>query len=190
MKINKNIVWSFILLVLTAAIYRIVPGRPPGFAPQIAMALFAGSVINEKKYSFLFPLLSMLVSDVLYEILYSNGIGNIKGFYSGQISNYLLFVGLTVIGFWVKKSNIPQIIGGSLVAATVYFIVSNFMVWIGGGLGLNNLPYAKNWAGLTECLAAGLPFYVTSILATLTFSGILFGAYYLIQNIVSKKGIA
>jgi hypothetical protein len=190
MKISKSTVWSFILLVVIAAIYRIVPGRPAGFAPQIAMALFAGSVISEKKYSFLLPLLSMLVSDVLYEILYTNGISSIKGFYSGQVTNYLLFAGLTVIGFWVKKSNIPQIIGGSLAAATIYFIASNSLLWISGGLGINNLPYAKNWSGLTECLAAGLPFYVTSILATLTFSGILFGAYYLIQNSVTKKGIA
>ncbi len=190
MKINKNTIWSFILLVVIAAVYRIIPGRPFGFAPQIAMALFAGSVMTDKKMSFLLPLLSMFVSDALYEILYINGLSSIAGFYNGQLSNYLLFAGLTVIGFWVKKNNIAHIIGGSLVAATLYFIASNFLLWISGGLALNNLPYAKTWAGLSECYVAAVPFYLNSIYATLTFSAVLFGTYYIIQNFAVKKSIA
>jgi hypothetical protein len=189
MKINKNIIWSFILLVITASIYRIIPGRPWGFAPQIAMALFAGSIIKDKKYSFLLPLLSMLVSDVLYEVLYQNGLTVIQGFYGGQLSNYILFVGLTIIGFWVKKNNVAHIIGGSLASATAYFIASNFLSWI-GGTNINNVPYTKNWAGIVECYTGALPFYVNSIYATLLFSGILFGAYYLISKPSAQKTIA
>ena len=52
MKLNKSVVGSFVLLVLMASLYRIMPGRPLGFAPQIAMALFAGSVIKDKKVAF------------------------------------------------------------------------------------------------------------------------------------------
>jgi hypothetical protein len=190
MKITKNTLWSFILLVVIAAVYRVIPGRPGGFAPQIAMALFAGSVITDKKMSFLLPLLSMFVSDALYEVLYMNGLTAIQGFYNGQITNYLLFAGLTVIGFWVKKNNIAHIIGGSLAAATVYFIASNFLLWIGGGLGINNLPYAKNWAGLMECFAVAVPFYLKSIYATVTFSAVLFGAHYFINKYTFNKAVA
>ncbi len=190
MKINKNTIWGFILLVVIAALYRVIPGRPFGFAPQIAMALFAGSIIANKKMSFLLPLLSMFVSDALYEILYINGISSIAGFYSGQMTNYILFAALTVIGFFVNQKNIAHIIGGSLAAATVYFLASNFLVWAAGGLGLNNLPYAKSWAGLAECYTAAIPFYLNSIYATLIFSAVLFGAYYIIQNFAVKKSIA
>jgi hypothetical protein len=190
MKINKNTIWSFILLVVIAAVYRIIPGRPGGFAPQIAMALFAGSVIADKKMSFLLPLLSMFVSDALYEVLYINGLTTIQGFYGGQITNYLLFAALTVIGFWVNKNNIAHIIGGSLAAATVYFIASNFLVWIGGGLGINNLPYAKNWVGLMECFTVAVPFYLNSIYATVTFSAVLFGAHYLVNKYTFNKAVA
>ena len=49
MKINKSVVLSFILLVVIASLYRIMPGRPLGFAPQIAMALFGGAVIKDRK---------------------------------------------------------------------------------------------------------------------------------------------
>jgi hypothetical protein len=190
MKITKNTIWSFILLVVIAAVYRIIPGRPGGFAPQIAMALFAGSVIADKKISFLLPLLSMFVSDALYEVLYINGLSTMQGFYSGQTTNYLLFAGLTVIGFWVNKNNIAHIIGGSLAAATLYFIASNFLVWIGEGLGINNLPYAKNWAGLMECFTVAVPFYLKSIYATLTFSAVLFGVHYFIRKYTFNKAIA
>jgi hypothetical protein len=189
MKINKNTIWSFVLLVIIASLYRIIPSRPGGFAPQIAMALFAGSIIKDKKYSFLLPLLSMLVSDVLYEILYQNGLTPIAGFYSGQYINYILFAGLTVIGFWVKKNNVAHIIGGSLAATTLYFLASNFLVWL-SGTGINNLPYAKSWAGIVECYTVALPFYVNSIYATLLFSGVLFGAYHLITKSSSKQVVA
>jgi hypothetical protein len=189
MKINKNTVWSLVLLVVIASLYRIIPNRPTGFAPQIAMALFAGSIIKDKKYSFLLPLLSMFISDALYEVLYINGLTQIAGFYSGQYINYILFVGITVIGFFIKKTSISHIIGGSLVGTTLYFLASNFLVW-SSGTGINNLPYAKSWAGIIECYTVALPFYLNSIYATVLFCTILFGAYALITKQSAKQSIA
>ena len=77
MKIDKSIVGSFVLLLAIASLYRIMPGRVPGFAPQIAMALFSGSIVKNKKFAFLLPLVSMLVSDIIYEILFRSGISAI-----------------------------------------------------------------------------------------------------------------
>lgn len=187
MKIDKSIVWSFVLLVVIASLYRIIPGRPLGFAPQIAMALFAGSIIKEKKFSFLLPLLSMFVSDIIYEVLFQFQISSIKGFYDGQLLNYLLFCAVTVIGFLIKKENILHIVAGSFVGATFYFIISNLAVWIGGGLALNNLPYAKTFDGLYNCFMAGLPFYKGSLYATFLFSGILFGGYFIMNKYIAPK---
>jgi hypothetical protein len=185
MKINKSTIWSFVLLVIIASLYRVIPSRPGGFAPQIAMALFAGSIIKEKQYAFLLPLLSMFVSDALYEVLYRNGLTQIAGFYSGQITNYILIASLTIIGFWVKKTNVTHIIAGSLAGTTLYFLASNFLVWLNGGL-----TYAKTWAGLTECYVAGLPFYRNSIYATLLFGGLLFGVYNLMIKSSTKQVVA
>jgi hypothetical protein len=52
---------------------------PMGFAPQIAMALFAGSISKDKRFAFLFPVLSLFISDLLYQFLYSQGLSTIKG---------------------------------------------------------------------------------------------------------------
>ena len=77
MKITKQLAGSFILLIVIASLYRIMPGRPYGFAPQIAMAIFGGAVIKDKKFAFLLPLLAMFVSVCLVQILYINERGHI-----------------------------------------------------------------------------------------------------------------
>ena len=182
MKIERSILVSFVLLVLIASLYRLLPGRPLGFAPQIAMALFSGSIIKNKRYSFLMPILSMLLSDVLYEILFQYKISTISCFYSGQVENYVLFASVTLIGFLIQKNNWFQILAGGLSGTSFYFLTSNFLVWISGGLGLNNLPYAKTWDGLVSCYTAAIPFYLGSLYATIIFSVILFGGFRLFSK--------
>ena len=182
MRLNKQTIAGFSLLILVASLYRVIPGRPWGFAPQIAMALFGGSVIRDKKLSFLLPLLSMFISDLAYEMLFRKELSTISGFYPGQAFNYLLFAAITLIGFYVKENKVSSIVVGSFTGTTFYFIVSNFAVWIGGGLNLLNQPYPKNLAGLGSCYAAGIPFYYTSLIATFVFGVVLFGGYYLVKK--------
>jgi hypothetical protein len=52
------------------------------------------------------------------------------------------------------------------------------MVWIGGG-GYNR---PKTFDGLMMVYADGLPFYQMSFLATLFFSAVFFGGYYLVTK--------
>ena len=93
MKLNKSVLLAFGLLIVIASVSRVM-----GFAPQIAMALFGGAVIKDKKLAFALPLTSMLLSDVLYEILYAYGYAPYGGFYEGQLANYLIIASLTLIG--------------------------------------------------------------------------------------------
>jgi hypothetical protein len=181
MKSGNKIVWSFLLLVVIAALYRIIPGRPYGFAPQWAMAVFAGAVIKNKKWAFIIPMLSMFISDLIYQLLYIGGATSMQGFYEGQWQNYLLFTLLVFVGFAVKKLNVIQIGVASVVAPTLYFIVSNFLVWSSNG-PVRGLDRPKNFNGLMLCYADGVPFYKTSVIATLVFSALLFGTYAFIRN--------
>ncbi|MDP9230134.1 MAG: hypothetical protein M3O67_05615 [Bacteroidota bacterium] len=186
MKNKKTTILVLALLIIIASLYRVWDNRPWGFAPQIAMALFAGSVISNKKFSFLVPLLSMLIGDILYQMLYMQGLSELKGFYQGQWLNYILFTAITVIGFFIKKNNIGFIILGSLAGVVFFFLTSNFFDWIGGGLDINNQPYPKTFDGLMKCFAAGLPFLKGSLWATLFFNGIFFGSYYLYCRYIVK----
>ncbi|RYZ58691.1 MAG: hypothetical protein EOO14_09390 [Chitinophagaceae bacterium] len=176
MKLNKSVLIAFGLLILASSLYRVWPDRPFGFAPQWAMAVFAGAVIKDKKWAFLLPLLSMLVSDTIYQIMYANGASQIWGFYGGQWLNYLLFGAMVVFGFAIaKRRTIVNVLAASLAAPSAFFLLSNFTVWISGG----GLHRPMTGAGLLQCYADGLPFYQTSLLATPLFATVLFGAYYL-----------
>lgn len=124
----------------------------------------------------------MLLSDALYQFLYSQGLSEIKGFYNGQLGIYTLFTVITVIGFFINKDKLASIILGSLAGIIFFFIASNFLVWIGGGLDINNQLYPKTFSGLMECFVAGLPFLKGSAYATFLFNGIFFGVYHLLSG--------
>jgi hypothetical protein len=187
MKLNKSNLLVLFILILACALYRVWDSRPMGFAPQIAMALFAGSISKDKRFAFLFPVLSLFISDLLYQFLYSQGLSTIKGFYHGQWENYLLIASITVIGFFINKNKIGQIFIGSLAGAVYFFLISNFMVWIGGGWDINNQPYPRSFSGLMLCYSEALPFFKWSVLSTLLFNGIFFGSFYLLGKSVLKK---
>jgi hypothetical protein len=189
MKLNKSNLLVLFILILACALYRVWDSRPMGFAPQIAMALFAGSISRDKRFAFLFPVLSLFISDLLYQFLYSQGLSTIKGFYHGQWENYLLIASITVIGFFINKNKIGQIFIGSLAGAVYFFLISNFMVWIGGGWDINNQPYPRSFSGLMLCYSEALPFFKWSVLSTLLFNGIFFGSFYLLGKSVLKKEI-
>ncbi len=179
MKITKSVLLSLVLLIIVSATYRIFPNRPYGFAPQFAMAIFGGAIfIKNKKWAFLLPVVSMFLSDLLYQGLYSAGLSEMQGFYQGQWVNYLLFASLTCIGFLIRKINIKNVFAASIAAPGLYFIASNFMVWMGTG----GLSRPKTWSGLMMCYTDALPFLGNSVLSTMVFSTVLFGSYSLIKN--------
>lgn len=196
MKFSRNTLIAFLLLIVVAALYRIIPGRPVGFAPQMALALFGGAMIKDKKWAVILPLLSLLISDLLYQGLYQFGMSPIQGFYEGQWQVYLLFVGITVFGFLMKKVNVRNIAIFSVSGSLLFFVVSNFMVWIGGG----GFQRPKTFAGLMQCYTDALIFYRDGglihgfagnfILGDLIFTTILFGGFYLLKNAFSKPSLA
>ncbi|HKP32323.1 MAG TPA: DUF6580 family putative transport protein [Chitinophagaceae bacterium] len=175
---NRTVLYYFLVMVAITAVCRVIP-RPDGlagFAPQLAIAIFAGAIIKDKKFSFLLPFFSMLLSDCFYEILFRNGLAPYGGFYSGQWQNYLLICSMTVIGFFIKRINVKTVLTSALAAPLIYFILSNFVVWAGHG----GYQRPMTFAGLIQCYGDGLPFLVGSIVSSLFFSALFFGTYVLL----------
>lgn len=173
MKQNRTTIIILILLIVVGALC-----RPFGFAPQLAMALFGGAVIADKKWAFALPVFSMFISDALFELLTRADVLNMPGFYQGQWVNYLLIAGITFIGMAIRKINLANVLGGALIASVVYFLLSNTAVWLGGG-GLGR-PISAS--GFYMCLMDGAPFFKGTLLNTLCFSAALFGGYNLVQR--------
>jgi hypothetical protein len=169
MKINgRLIVFTLILVVLaTTCKYFFAPELAwSGFSPVIAIALFSGMIIKERNVSFLLPLLALFLSDMFIEILHRQGMFDFAGFYPGQWRNYLLLLSATLVGWAFKGRSFKSLFAGAVVAPTVFFLLSNFGVWMGWGF---EAPYTKDFNGLMECYAAGLPFYRNALVGTLVF---------------------
>ena len=167
-------------MIVVASLYRIIP-RPVNFAPQIAMALFAGAVIKDKVWALHCRFFPWYCQISCTQVLYVNGLTTIPGFYEGQWQNYILFAAMTCIGFLIKKIRVLNVLIASVAAPTVFFFVSNFVVW-SGWQGTRGLNRPKTFEGLLMCYNDALPFYANSVMACCFFSAILFGTYMLVRR--------
>ena len=153
-------------LILTGILLRFAP-HAPNFTPVAAIALFSGAYLN-KRAAILAPLLLMIISDIFL------GFHNVIPFTWGG------FVLVVFIGFWMKKhKNIFGVISGSLVSSVIFYIVSNFGVWLMGW-------YPRNISGLVNCYVMGLPFLRDFTLATLFYSAVFIGCYEFIASRVKE----
>ncbi len=180
MNFNRNNLLALTLLIIATALYHVIPyDVRAGWlgAPQFAMAIFAGSVIKEKKWAFALPIFSMLLGDLVMQSLHWINPAMMPGFYRGQFLNYILIASLTVIGFFINSRKPLEIGAGALAAPTVFFVLSNFGVWAGNG----GYKHPKTFAGMMECYRDALPFYLKDhLVSTLVWSTVLFGLYHLI----------
>lgn len=168
MKFNGRIILFTALLVFIATISKILFAPQfawSGFSPIYAIALFSGMIVKDKSKSFLYPLIVLLLSDAIIEVLYRTGNFAFQGFYAYQWLNYGFLLFSVLIGWILKGKNFVRLFAGALAAPTVFFLISNFTVWAGHG------GYARplTFEGLFLCYGDGLPFYKNSIIATLIY---------------------
>jgi hypothetical protein len=60
-------------------------------------------------------------------------------------------------------------VSAALLGPTSFFIVSNYAVWVSGGM------YPRTWSGLVQCYLAGVPFYRNDLISTGLLLGLTFG---------------
>lgn len=183
MRINTRLVLFTVFLVAITVGCKILFGDNldmSGFSPVLAIAVFSGMIIRRKDFSFLLPLLALLASDAVIEILNSQGLFKYAGFYDGQWVNYLLLLATTVIGWAIKGRRPVSLLAGAFAAPTFYFLVSNSIVW----LFVKEANYTKDFSGWMTCLTAGLPFYKNSLIGTALFLPVIILTY---NGLVQRK---
>lgn len=158
-KINPRII--FILTIIGfGAIMRLLP-HWPNFTPIAAMALFGGAYLKRKHLAILIPFAALLMSDVFL------------GFHKWMIAVYIGFALLVGIGMLLRsRVKGGTVILASLVSSVLFFLITNFAVWIGSPF------YPQNIAGLMQSYTAGLPFLYNGVLGDLFYSTFFFGAFY------------
>ena len=162
-------------LIFIAALTRVIP-HPPNFSPIEAVALFGGAYFAKRHWALLVPLLAMFASDLVLGLL--NG-----GIYweyfasAGYLLVYACIALSTVLGFGLRgKVGAGRVLAYSLAGSMLFFVVTNFGVWLSGTM------YPKNLGGLVATYAAGVPFFQWTVLGTLFYSALLFGGFELLRN--------
>jgi hypothetical protein len=155
--------WMAISLIAIAAFARLIP-HPANVTPIMAMALFSGAVFHKRVFGILIPLAAMFVSDLAL------------GTHNQMVSVYGSIVLVSLIGLLLTdKRSAGRVAMASVASSTLFFLITNFTVWLSGEM------YAKTSAGLLECYTLALPFYRNGLIGDLAFSGVLFGAWALIE---------
>ena len=159
-------------IVLAAAAMRLIP-HPPNFTPIAAMALFGGAYFSSKKGAFAVPLSAMVLSDlILGFVIYDYG-----WFHATMPFIYGSFVLTVCLGFWVRHRRTPLRIGlAALISAVLFFVISNFGVWLAGGL------YPMTPDGLAACYTAAIPFFRHTMAGNAVYTIVLFGGFTLMQR--------
>jgi hypothetical protein len=184
-KQNTSLVLSATLLITAAAFTRLFP-HYYNFTAIGAIAVFGGSVIKDKKLAFLLPMCAMLLSDVCLQLFTS-----VQGFYGiTQFFVYGAFLIITALATLMKKRSVVNIAFATIWSAAIFFIISNFGVWLSSDF------YPKTLPGLAACFWAGIPFYkneffgnfvLNSIFGNIFYSTLLFGAYQLIERKIKMQ---
>jgi len=147
------------------------------FTPIGAMALFGGAYFKPRWMSFAFPLLTMLLSDLLIQQLVFKGKYGLL--YGGWYIVYAAFACIALIGMQLgKKVTVSRFLLAGLGGSLCHWLVADFFVWAGGGTDLRTmLPLSRNLDGLVQCYWQGLPFFRNFLAGTLVYGGLMFGLY-------------
>ncbi len=166
------------LFVLLAAFSRCLP-HIWNFSPILAMGLFGAAHFDKQWKALLIPLAATWLSDVfINNVLFKQFFPTFTWFYEGfywQYGTYLL-VGLLGYFAFNHKVTVSKVVGGSVLSAVLFFLISNFGVWVGSTM------YPNNFVGLIACYTAAIPFFGGSIAGNLFYATVFFGGYYLLQK--------
>ncbi len=160
---------SVAVLILIAAATRFLP-HPANFTAIGAMALFGTARLQDKRLAFGLPIAAMLISDLFIPFGYNPSV-------------YLSFALIAALGLSLRNTyKVLPIAGASLASSLIFYIITNFAVWMGD----NGAMYSKNIDGLWMSYTAAIPFFWNGLAGDLFFTAVLFGSY----SFVAKYSLA
>lgn len=145
-----------IFLILAGVIFRLLP-HAPNVAPIGALALFAGATLSIE-YALITLFGTLLITDTFL------------GYHPTMIwvyASYLLILGLAQI--LRNQRHWKRIAVMSLSSSLLFFIVTNFGVWV------STQMYTKDLNGLLTCYVMAIPFFRNTVIGDALYSGIFFG---------------
>lgn len=150
----------------------------PNFSPLGTIGLFGAAYFTKKWQAFLIPLAATWLSDLfINNVIYGKYYPEFTWFAGGFYWQYGSYILITIAGLLIfRKVNPQRVLLGALSSSAIFFFVSNFGCWIGA------TEYTQDFAGLTTCYAAGIPFLKGTLLGDLFYASVLFGVFAYVQR--------
>ena len=160
--------YSFpIILIIILTSSRLVP-HPHNFTPILAVGVFSGYYFKNFFLSSFIVILSMFIGDIYF------------GFHNTMFFTYIALITTITIGFFIKKFKFIEILFAGLLSSILFFLITNFGVWLVSGL------YQPNLNGLIHCYVMAIPFFHNTLISTLLYIFIL----KLLFNFSVRKQVA
>jgi len=174
-KINtRNTV--LVLMIIAAGAFRFISYKYPyvlsNFTPVGAIALFGGAYFTDKWKAYLVPLLTLFISDILLNYLYSS---KWVLWREDSLWVYLCFAIIVLVGTMIKKANVLNVFLASLAGVLIHWLLTD-MPWMNGNL------YTHDLAGYAKSLYMAIPFEKNMLYGDIVFCGILFGGFELAKS--------
>jgi len=168
---NRKSVLLVLVIMLIATLLRLFPFMW-NFSPIAAIALLGGYFFKDIRKAILVPIACLLIGDLALQAKFMMGYAEFPGFYPEMSAIYLSFGLVVLIGrYFVRDASWDRILFGSLFGSIVFFLISNFAVWMSGHL------YPLTLEGLGACFTAAIPFFRNTLAGDMFYAVVLFGAY-------------
>ena len=141
------------------ALSRFIP-HPPNFTSLIALSFYVPVLLGLRFLPVL--IISFAVTDLII------------GYHSGTHWTWGSILLIGILSQYFTKS-LSWRLGGTLLGAILFFLITNFGVWTTGMYGLSI-------EGLYLCFALAVPFFTYSVISTLLFSLIIESINKLYKN--------
>ena len=146
-------------IFLAIAVSRLIP-HPPNFTSLIAISFYIPAIFG---YRYIVPIiLCFAITDLII------------GFHSVILFTWGSVILIGLISRYFNKSIIYRV-SGAFIGSVIFFVISNFGVWLGG-------LYGYDLSGFISCYILALPFFGYSALSTLFFSVIIETVYKFYQK--------
>lgn len=147
------------------------------FTPIGAMGLFGGAYFTKNWKAFAFPLITLLLSDLIINLFVHDGKYGIM--YGSWYWVYGGFCVIVLFGKWlIKKVSVKNILIAGVAATLAYWLIVDFGVFLFGCTDITTgQTMDHSVSSLLKSYAQGFPYMKNFFIGTLVYSGIMFGAF-------------
>jgi len=151
-------------IFIALAASRFIP-HPPNFTSLIALSFYVPAIFGIKFIPFV--IISFIATDIII------------GFHSTLIFTWGSVIVIGLVSKYLNDKTSVRLYG-TFLSCLIFFILTNFGVWIGGS-------YGYNIGGLLSCYYLALPFFGNTLASTMLFAVIIEFLYINSKKLINFK---